>query len=259
MVNFSIASWNVNSLNVRLDQVLDWLQKNNVEILCLQELKLESHKIDPTLFEKIGYQIYSLGQKTYNGVALVSKTPIRDIQENLPNLEDDQKRLLAATYEYKGEPLRVINVYCPNGSDLESPKFVYKMRWFEALSDYVEQQLKLYKRLILTGDFNIAPKDEDIHNKYLGPILISPQEREHFNRIISLGLNDSFRLFEQEPKSYSWWDYRQFGFKRNAGLRIDHILISNALKDLCTKSWIDKNQRGHERPSDHAPVIAEFN
>ncbi|WDU45703.1 exodeoxyribonuclease III [Taylorella equigenitalis] len=258
MATLTVASWNVNSLNVRLDQVLDWLREFDVDLLCLQELKMESQKIDSSLFDSIGYGIYALGQKTYNGVALISKHPITDLVENLPNYEDPQKRLLAGTLSIDKKQVRIVNVYCPNGSDLESPKFSYKMEWFSALRTYIEDQLNTNENLILTGDFNIAPKDEDIHPKYLGPILISPQERAHFEALLDLGLVDTFRLFEQKQNSFSWWDYRQFGFKRNAGLRIDHILASSSLGKKCYKSWIDKKQRAHERPSDHAPVLAEF-
>lgn len=250
-----IASWNVNSLTVRQPQVLQWLEQSQVDVLCLQELKMESHKFPHEAFAEIGYQALWSGQKTYNGVAILSKTPLLETQVNLPLYSDEQQRLVAATLETAQGPLRVIDVYCPNGSSLDSDKFVYKMQWFEALRAYIHEQLTIYPKLVLTGDFNIAPDDRDVHAKYSGDILVSPPERAHFQALLDLGLHDSFRLFAQEEKSFSWWDYRQFGFKRNAGLRIDHLLISEDLKPLCMASTIDKEPRAWERPSDHTPVI----
>lgn len=250
-----IASWNVNSLSVRLDQVIDWLNQTQVDVLCLQELKMETHKFPEEAFKAIGYHAAWSGQKTYNGVAILSKTPVSNIQINNPFYTDEQQRLIAADITLGNTVVRVIGVYCPNGSSLESDKFTYKMEWFNALHQYIEAQLKTYPQLVLTGDFNIAPEDRDVHAKYSGDILVSPAEREQFQRLLSLGMKDSFRLFEQADKSFSWWDYRQFGFKRNAGLRIDHLLISDALVQHCTSSIIDKVPRANERPSDHTPVI----
>lgn len=253
-----IASWNVNSLSVRLEQVTAWLTQSQVNVLCLQELKMESHKFPVEAFQAIGYHAAWSGQKTYNGVAILSKTPLTNVQINNPLFADDQQRLIAADIQIGTQALRVVGVYCPNGSSLDSDKFVYKMNWFEALRHYVKEQLQQYPALILTGDFNIAPEDRDVHAKYSGDILVSPAERAQFQQLLDLGMKDSFRLFEQAEKSFSWWDYRQFGFKRNAGLRIDHLLISNALVDKCLASTIDKKPRGNERPSDHTPVIVEL-
>lgn len=253
-----IASWNVNSLSVRLEQVTAWLTQSQVDVLCLQELKMESHKFPVEAFQAIGYHAAWSGQKTYNGVAILSKTPLTNVQINNPLFADDQQRLIAADIQRGTHALRVVGVYCPNGSSLDSDKFVYKMNWFEALRHYIKEQLQQYPALILTGDFNIAPEDRDVHAKYSGDILVSPAERAQFQQLLDLGMKDSFRLFEQAEKSFSWWDYRQFGFKRNAGLRIDHLLISHALVDKCLASTIDKNPRGNERPSDHTPVIVEL-
>ncbi|MCQ9328721.1 exodeoxyribonuclease III [Pelistega suis] len=254
-----IASWNVNSLSVRLEQVIDWLNSSQVDVLCLQELKMETHKFPEEAFKAIGYHAAWSGQKTYNGVAILSKTALNNIQINNPLYSDEQQRLIAADIEKaNGDIVRVIGVYCPNGSSLESDKFAYKMAWFEALQHYIKAQLTQYPQLVLTGDFNIAPEDRDVHAKYSGDILVSPAERTHFQALLDLGMKDSFRLFEQEEKSFSWWDYRQFGFKRNAGLRIDHLLISDALVPHCIASTIDKAPRGNERPSDHTPVVVEI-
>ncbi len=253
-----IASWNVNSLTVRLPQVVDWLKSSQVDVLCLQELKMESHKFPHEVFQEINYHAVWSGQKTYNGVAILSKTPLQTVQINNPYYEDEQQRLLAVDVATEQGTLRVIDVYCPNGSEVDSDKYVYKMQWYEGLRRYIQEQLATYPNLVLTGDFNIAPEDRDVHVKYTGDILISPPERAHFQALLDLGLYDSFRLFEQEEKSFSWWDYRQFGFRRNAGLRIDHLLISEALKPLCLASTIDKEPRAWERPSDHTPVIVEL-
>lgn len=250
-----IASWNVNSLSVRLPQTIEWLQQSQVDVLCLQELKMESHKFPHEAFQEIGYHAVWSGQKTYNGVAILSKFPMQAIQINNPLYEDEQQRLIAADINTDKGNLRVIDVYCPNGSSLDSDKFVYKMEWYRALRRYMEEQLSRYSYTVLTGDFNIAPDERDVHAKYTGDILVSPEERAHFQALLDLGMHDSFRLFEQEEKSFSWWDYRQFGFKRNAGLRIDHLLVSDALKPLCQASTIDKVPRAWERPSDHTPVI----
>lgn len=253
-----IASWNVNSLSVRLPQVIDWLNQSHVDVLCLQELKMETHKFPHEAFEHIGYQAAWSGQKTYNGVAILSKTPLTHIQINNPLYEDEQQRLIAADITLNEHTIRVVGVYCPNGSALDSDKFIYKMAWFNALRDYIQSQLLQYPNLVLTGDFNIAPEDSDVHAKYTGDILVSPDERNQFQQLLNLGMKDSFRLFPQEEKSFSWWDYRQFGFKRNAGLRIDHLLISDALIGKCIASTIDKQPRANERPSDHTPVILEL-
>lgn len=254
-MSFRIASWNVNSLSVRLEQVLDWLSQSQVDVLCLQELKMESHKFPVQAFETLGYQAIWSGQKTYNGVAIISKLTPETVQINNPLYEDPQQRLIATTVKTAQGPLRIINVYCPNGSELGSEKFTYKMAWFTALQRYVADALRNYPKLVLTGDFNIAPSDKDVHANYKGGILVSPEERAHFQALLDLGMADSFRLFHEEGEQFSWWDYRQFAFRRNLGVRIDHLLVSDALRPDCEDSVIDKAPRRNERPSDHTPVV----
>lgn len=251
-----IATWNVNSLKVRLPQVIAWLQENPVDALCLQELKQETDKFPLDAFKELGYQCAWTGQKTYNGVAIISRQTPLDITLNNPFFPDEQQRLVSITVPSAIGDIRIICAYCPNGSSLESDKYTYKLEWFKALHQYLEQQLQKYPNLAVLGDYNVAPEDRDVHDKYSGDILISPSEREAFQCLLDLGLSDSFRLFEQEEKSFSWWDYRMMGFRRNAGLRIDHILLSKPLRDLCTECVIDKQPRRNEQPSDHTPVIA---
>ncbi|TAL52447.1 exodeoxyribonuclease III [Pandoraea sp.] len=253
-----IATWNVNSLKVRLGQVQDWLTANPVDVLCLQELKLPDDKYPLADVSAAGYQSYFTGQKTYNGVAILvreaSGLAVTDVVRNLPNFPDEQQRLIAATV---GD-MRVVCGYFPNGQALDSEKFPYKLRWLDALTHWVSDELAKHAKLALLGDFNIAPEDRDVHDPkaWEGKNLVSPQEREAFARLQGLGLRDAFRLFEQPEKSYSWWDYRMLGFRRNAGLRIDHILLSSALADRCVACAIDRTPRALEQPSDHAPVIA---
>ncbi|MDE2609690.1 MAG: exodeoxyribonuclease III [Burkholderiales bacterium] len=253
-----IATWNVNSLKVRLGQVQDWLTANPVDVLCLQELKLPDDKYPLAEVNAAGYQSYFTGQKTYNGVAILvreaSGLAVTDVVRNLPNFPDEQQRLIAATV---GD-MRVVCGYFPNGQALDSEKFPYKLRWLDALTHWLSDELPKHGKLALLGDFNIAPEDRDVHDPkaWEGKNLVSPQEREAFARLQGLGLRDAFRLFEQPEKSYSWWDYRMLGFRRNAGLRIDHILLSSALADRCVACAIDRTPRALEQPSDHAPVIA---
>lgn len=252
-----LATWNVNSLKVRLPQVLDWLQQRPVDVLCLQELKQEDKAFPLEAFTEIGYHCLYLGQKTYNGVAILSKQPATDVQYNLPNFEDEQKRMLAATIN----GVRIVCGYFPNGQSLDSEKYPYKLRWLQALGDWLEQQLQTYPRLALLGDYNIAPEDRDVHDPaaWEGHVLVSEPERAAFQRFQAMGLQDSFRLFEQEEQSFSWWDYRAAGFRRNLGLRIDHILLTKPLAEKCRACEIDKAPRKLERPSDHAPVVATLN
>lgn len=250
-----IASWNVNSLKVRQPQVLQWLQGAEETVIGLQELKQEDDAVDHAGFEALGYRILSNGQKTYNGVALVYPAQWAEpteIVDALPGFEDHQRRVLAATF---GD-LRVINLYVVNGEAVGSEKYDYKMRWLEALKIWVGQELERYPRLVVMGDFNIAPADADVYDPeaWHERILCSSPERAHLNALLKLGLHDSFRLFDQPEKSYSWWDYRSMGFRRNRGLRIDLILISEALKEEVCQAGIDKEPRGWERPSDHAPA-----
>ena len=273
-----IAAWNVNSLKVRLPHVLKWLQdqeksKKPIDALCLQELKLTDDKYPHKELEEAGYVSIAAGQKTYNGVAIIARkvalAPIAADHEttflkpirNIPGNTDEQQRILAATVCFKGmQPIRLVSAYFPNGQSPDSDKFVYKLAWLKALEEWLRGELTQNARLALLGDFNIAPNDEDVHDpsKWVGQNLVSPPEREAFQQLLSLGLTDSFRMFEQAPKSFSWWDYRMMGFRRNAGMRIDHILLSNALKEKCSASVIDKEPRTWEQPSDHAPVIAEI-
>lgn len=251
-----IATWNVNSLNVRAPQVLDWLNTEAVDVLCVQETKIEDHKFPYTDLANMGYQAVHLGQKTYNGVAIISRHPIDEVQFDIPNLEDTQKRVVAATIQ----GIRIICVYIPNGQSVDSDKYQYKLNWLQALTAYLEQQLKQYPKLALLGDYNIAPEDRDVYDpeRWKGSVLVSEPERAAFRQLQALGLHDSFRLFEQPEKLYSWWDYRMVAFRRNLGLRIDHILISSALVSTAKSSWIDRAPRKLERPSDHTPVILEL-
>jgi len=273
-----IAAWNVNSLKVRLPQVLKWLQdqeraKTPIDALCLQELKLTDDKYPHQELEGAGYISIAAGQKTYNGVAIiVRKAALASIAadhdttflkpvRNIPANEDEQQRILAATVCFKGmQPIRLVSAYFPNGQSPDSDKFVYKLGWLKALENWLREELTQNSRLALLGDFNIAPSDVDVHDpsKWIGQNLVSPEERKAFQQLLELGLTDSFRMFEQAPKSFSWWDYRMMGFRRNAGMRIDHILLSDALKEKCNSSIIDKEPRTWEQPSDHAPVIAEI-
>lgn len=253
-----IATWNVNSLKVRLQHVIDWLGTSNVDVLCLQELKLTDDKFPRAELEAIGYRSWFTGQKTYNGVAILVRSALTvsedTITRNIPGFEDPQQRVIAATVE----GVRIISAYFPNGQAPGTEKFAYKMRWLEALRDWVEGDMKTYPQLALLGDYNIAPDDRDVHDPaaWEGQNLVSPEERTHFSELVQLGLTDSFRKFEQPEKLFTWWDYRMLGFRRNAGLRIDHILLSHALAALCTACDVDKIPRKWEQPSDHAPVVA---
>ena len=255
-----IATWNVNSLTVRLPQVLEWLTANPVDVLCLQELKLTDEKFPLQALEAAGYHSAVFGQKTYNGVAILSRTPARDIVKNVNGFNDEQSRLIVATLDTPSGELRVINGYFVNGQEPGSEKFAYKMRWLDALHEQVRAELAVHPRLVLLGDFNVAPEDRDSYDPegLRETIHHTTQERQHFQALINLGLSDAFRLFEQPEKSYSWWDYREFAFRRNRGLRIDHILVSDALKQLVRSCVIDKLPRKNERPSDHVPVIVEL-
>jgi len=253
-----ITTWNVNSLKVRLAHVLSWLETNPVDALCLQELKLTDDKFPAAEIAAAGYRSFFLGQKTYNGVAILVKNGLQidevDRIDNIPGFEDHQQRLIALTIE----GVRVISAYFPNGQAPGTEKFEYKLRWLAALETWITAELVKHPRLALTGDFNIAPDDRDVldPSKWVGQNLVSPEERSAFFRLIELGFVDSFRAFEQAEKSFSWWDYRMFAFRRNAGARIDHVLLSPALAPLCTACAIDKTPRAWEQPSDHAPVTA---
>lgn len=249
-----LATWNVNSLAVRLPQVLDWLGQHQPEVVVLQETKLTDDKFPHAEFAQAGYAAQWFGQKTYNGVALLSKTPAEDVVRNIPGFADEQARVIAGTV---GD-LRVIGAYFPNGQAPGTDKFEYKMRWMRSLRDWVREELARHPKLVLMGDYNIAPEDRDVYDPvaWAGQIHCTPEEREQFRQLLALGLHDAFRLFEQPPKSWSWWDYRNLAFRKNQGLRIDHILVSEALKPSVTACTIDKTPRKNERPSDHAPVVA---
>lgn len=251
-----IVTWNVNSLKVRLPQVVNWLETNQPDVLCLQETKLQDEFFPVNDIAALGYQSLFIGQKTFNGVALLSKQSGTDAVTAIPDWEDEQKRVIAATY---GD-VRVICVYVPNGESVESDKYQYKLKWLTALKAWLGKELQRYPRLAVLGDFNIAPEDRDVHDPELwqDQVLCSEPERNAFRELLSLGFADSFRLFEQPEKSYTWWDYRMLAFRRNRGLRIDHILLSNALAGNCKSCVIDKEPRKLERPSDHTPVVAEI-
>lgn len=251
-----IATWNVNSLKVRLAHVLDWLASADPDVLVLQEIKQVTDAFPAEAFAEAGYASIASGQKTYNGVAVISKPPPTEPITDLPSFEDPQRRVLGVTVD----GLRVINLYVPNGSEVGSEKYAYKLRWLAALRDYLAAELEAHEHVAVLGDFNIAPADEDVYDpeKWGDAILCSPDERAALGRIIELGFTDVFRNFEQPEKTFSWWDYRAAMFRRNAGLRIDLILTSPALTGACRASYVDKEPRGWERPSDHAPVVAEF-
>ena len=251
-----LAAWNVNSIKVRLPQLLDWLSAARPDMLCLQELKTEETKFPRAELEAAGYVSAVSGQKTYNGVAILSRAPLVDVAAGIPGFADEQKRVIAATVQ----GVRVVCVYCPNGQAVGSEKYEYKLRWFAGLKGYLAKQLESCPRLAVAGDFNVAPEDRDVHDPkaWEGQVHVSEPERAAWRALLALGLKDSFRLFDQPEKTFSWWDYRMMGFRRNAGLRIDHILLSEALAAACTSSAIDKAPRKLERPSDHAPVITAF-
>jgi len=292
-----LATWNVNSLKVRLPHVLDWLAANPVDVLCLQETKQPDSDFPQAALQAAGYHSIFSGQKTYNGVAILSRAPADEVQMGIPNFADDQKRVIAATFPItsgsiakvkqggderttqtvqiarpgvseeanavspmQSDRIRVVCVYVPNGQAVDSDKYQYKLAWLTALHDWLKQELARYPKLVLLGDYNIAPEDRDVHDPvaWQGNVLVSEPERAKFRSLEQLGLRDSFRLFEQAEKSYSWWDYRMMAFRRNHGLRIDHILISEPLVAQCKGCVIDKAPRKLERPSDHTPVVVEL-
>ena len=249
-----LATWNVNSLKVRLPQVLQWLESSPVDVLCLQETKLTDDKFPVAEIEAAGYQVAFTGQKTYNGVAILSRHPITEVVKNNPLFPDEQQRIISATIE----DMRMVCAYVPNGQAVGSDKYDYKLRWLEALIQWLDAELQQFPSLAVLGDYNIAPADADVHDPaaWQDQILVSAPERAAFERLCAMPLADAFRLFPQAEKLYSWWDYRQMAFRRNRGLRIDHILLSPALTQRCTACEIDKLPRKWEQPSDHTPVIA---
>jgi len=251
-----IATWNVNSMNVREPHVVEWLQIHEPDVLVLQEIKQITEKFPAEALLELGYHSIASGQKTYNGVAVISKTaPVGPVYD-FPDLEDPQRRVLASTI---GD-VRVVDLYIPNGSEVGSEKYAYKLNWLKSLRNFLEAEMQQHENVVVLGDFNIAPADADVHNpeKWGEAILCSPPEREALSELINLGLTDVFRKFEHPEGTFSWWDYRAAGFRRNAGLRIDLILTSDAMTERCAASYVDKEPRAWERPSDHAPVVAEF-
>jgi exodeoxyribonuclease-3 len=249
-----IATWNINSLNVRLTHVTDWVARERPDVLCLQETKVTDEKFPAQALRDLGYHVVYSGQKTYNGVAILSREPAADLVTAIPDFTCEQKRVLAATVA----GVRVICVYVPNGQAVGSDKYQYKLAWMAALKEWVRHEMAQHSLLAVLGDFNVAPEDRDVHDPqaWEGRVHCSPPEREALQALIALGLKDGFRLFEQAKGSYSWWDYRMAAFRRKMGLRIDHILLSPALATRCTACTIDVEPRRAERPSDHAPVTA---
>ena len=251
-----IATWNVNSLNVRLPHVLDWLGEQRPDVLMLQETKLTDDRFPVDALRDAGYHAVFTGQKTYNGVAILSREPPEGVIREFPEVTDEQRRTIAATVG----GVRVINLYVVNGQAVGSEKYAYKLEWLRQVTEHLRSELREYEHTVVAGDFNIAPEDRDVHDpeEWKDSILCSAPERDALGVIAGLGLTDTFRLFEQPEKSFSWWDYRAAAFRRNRGLRIDLILASDGLARRCTACWIDRDERKKERPSDHTPVIAEF-
>ncbi len=251
-----IATWNVNSLRVRMGHIQQWISDNGPDILALQETKVTDDKFPVDEIRALGYYAVYSGQKTYNGVAVLSRAQPHDVITDIPDLDDHQRRILDTTVG----GVRVVNIYVPNGKTVTAPEYDYKLNWLKKLTHHVELQLKRHPRLVVVGDINIAPESRDVHDPALweGQVLFSEPERQAFSALLKAGLTDVFRRFDQPERQFSWWDYRMQGFRRNHGLRIDHILASNGLSEHCTKCIIDKTPRGWERPSDHAPVVAEF-
>ena len=249
-----LATWNVNSLKVRLPHVAQWLENNPVDVLCLQETKITDDKFPQAEIEALGYHVAFTGQKTYNGVAILSRHAMTDVVKNNPLFDDEQQRIISATLD----GMRVICAYVPNGQAVGTDKYAYKLKWLDALARWLESELKQNPNLAILGDYNIAPADADVHDPvaWKDQVLCSDEERAAFQRLCALPLTDSFRMFPQAEKSFSWWDYRQLAFRRNMGVRIDHVLLSSSLAARCTACEIDKLPRKWEQPSDHTPVIA---
>jgi exodeoxyribonuclease-3 len=251
-----IATWNVNSIRVRLPQLQQWLSENAIDILAIQETKTTDDKFPKAEIEAAGYQVIFSGQKSYNGVAILAKQNFQNILTDISQLQDPQRRILAAIVgDY-----RIINLYVPNGENVFSQKYSYKLDWLTKVGNFLKDQLQQYPKTVVLGDFNIAPTDQDVYDPVLWQdrVLCSQPERQAFQQLIDIGFNDSFRLVNQQSNEYSWWDYRAAAFRRNQGLRIDHILISNDLAPSCRECLIDKNPRKHQQPSDHAPVLVNL-
>ncbi len=251
-----IASWNVNSLGVRLPHVEQWCASARPDVLALQETKLEDHKFPREAIEALGYASMCSGQKTYNGVALLARAPIEDVLCDIPGLDDPQRRILVATIG----GIRVVNLYVVNGQAVGSEKYAHKLHWLERVTAFLAEEIRRHPAMVVLGDFNIAPDDRDVHDPaaWHERILCSTPERDALKRVLDLGLHDSFRLFDEAPGTYSWWDYRQAAFRRDLGLRIDLVLASDTLRTRCRASTIDRTPRTWERPSDHAPAVLEL-
>jgi exodeoxyribonuclease-3 len=251
-----IATWNVNSMKVRLPHVVEWLQNHEPDVLVLQEIKQLTENFPTEALQEIGYHSIASGQKTYNGVAVISKSPATNPVTDFPDLDDPQRRILASTVD----GIRIVDLYIPNGSEVGSEKYEYKLNWLQSLRNFLEAEMQRHENVVVLGDFNIAPADADVYDpeKWGDAILCSPLEREALGKLFDLGLTDVFRKFEHPEGTFSWWDYRAAGFRRNAGLRIDLILTSDSMTERCKASYVDKEPRAWERPSDHAPVVAEF-
>lgn len=256
-----IASWNVNSLKIRLEQVLEWLSVSDMDVLALQETKLTDENFPADAIQAAGYQVVYSGQKTYNGVAIISKSALSEIITDVPELDDPQRRILAATVEDQTlGKVRILDLYVVNGQAVGSEKYDYKLNWLDKVTKFIQTDMQQYDQYVVLGDFNIAPEDADVHDpdEWRDKILCSQAERQALQNILDLGFTDTFRQFDQSEASFSWWDYRAAGFRRNRGLRIDLVLASTKLSNICSQSIIDKEPRTWERPSDHAPVWAEF-
>ncbi len=251
-----IATWNVNSLKVRLPQVVDWIGVHKPDVLALQETKVTDENFPAVEINASGYEAAFSGQKTYNGVAMLTTTPVEDVDTNFPGLVTEERRTIAATVN----GVRIVNLYVVNGQEVGSEKYAYKLKWLDAVADYLHAQVEKWADVIVVGDFNVAPEDRDVHDPeaWREQILCSTPEREALQKILKLGFSDVFRKFEQDDNSFSWWDYRAAAFRRNMGLRIDLVLATERLRDVCVRCDIDKSPRKNERPSDHAPVVAEF-
>ena len=254
-----LATWNVNSVSARLPLVLKWLDAARPDVLCLQETKCTDDKFPADAFAELGYQSATFGQRTYNGVAILSRSPCEDVQRGFPDEQDESAhaRLLAVTV---AGGVRVVNVYIPNGAFVGSDKYRFKLEWMQRLRDFFDAHYETSQSVVVCGDFNVAPEERDVHDPQLwqGRILFSKRERAALDQIKKWGFVDAFRLHTEEGGHFSWWDYRAGSFRRNAGLRIDHVWVSPPLAALCTASWIDKEPRGWERPSDHTPVVVDF-
>ena len=251
-----IASWNVNGIRARIDHVVAWIEDNQPDVLALQETKVVDELFPYDAFEALSYSVEAFGQKSYNGVANIIKNGSAKTSKGIIGFDDPQTRVVSTTHE----DIRVVNVYVPNGQAVGSEKFAYKLDWLEHLKKMLNDDLKKYPKMVVLGDFNIAPCDEDVHDpeKWRDKILCSDQERTMFEQILSMGFHDSFRLFEKGAGFHSWWDYRTAAYTKELGLRIDLLLVSDELKPLCKKSYIDEKPRWLEKPSDHTPVVVEL-